>query len=507
LPHSSTPPLSHSPTPENALYILYTSGSTGRPKGVINTHRGVVNRLCWMQDTYTLTPTDRVLQKTPLSFDVSAWEVFWPLMTGVTLVLARPEGHKDSAYLVNLIQQAQITTLHFVPSMLAAFLEAPDASQCTSLKRVICSGEALPTDLQTRFFQTLPNVELHNLYGPTEAAIDVTAWSCQPAPESSATVPIGHPIANTQIHLLDSQNRRVPPGIPGELHIGGVGVARGYLNRPDLTAEKFVPNPFVGKADGSTNNEQRTTNNEEHILYKTGDRARYLPNGALEFLGRIDHQVKLRGFRIELGEIEAILTQHPDISQCIVVLREDNGQEPQLIAYVVESEVRSQESEDVTNQERRTNNPQPTTIPALKTHLSNHLPAHMVPTQFITLDALPLLPNGKVNRKALPAPNRPKSTPTRSPQTVTELEIAAIWREVLRLEAINAEDNFFELGGNSLSATRVNTRLRKAFELDIPLWVMFERPTIAELAIHIDAMQMTLNQPVSAAVGRKEIEL
>ena len=237
LPHlPATPPPFPSPTPDNAIYILYTSGSTGRPKGVINTHRGLVNRLCWMQDTYSLTPGDLVLQKTPLSFDVSAWEFFWPLLTGATLVLARPDGHKDSAYLADLIQQAQITTLHFVPSMLAAFLEAPEAAQCTSLKRVICSGEAMPTDLQTRFFQTLPNVELHNLYGPTEAAIDVTAWACQPDNDASPTVPIGWPIANTQIHLLDSLGRLVPPGIPGELHIGGVGVARGYLNRPDLTA-------------------------------------------------------------------------------------------------------------------------------------------------------------------------------------------------------------------------------------------------------------------------------
>ena len=519
LPHSLTPSLPHSLTPQNAISLLYTSGSTGRPKGVINTHRGLVNRLCWMQDAYSLTSGDRVLQKTPLSFDVSAWEFFWPLMTGARLVLAQPDGHKDSAYLVELIQQAQITTLHFVPSMLTAFLEAPDVANCTSLKRVICSGEALPTALPAQFFQTLPNVELHNLYGPTEAAIDVTAWACQPSPEtvSSATVPIGRPIANTQIYLLDSRDRPVPPGIPGELHIGGTGVARGYLNQPELTAEKFVPNPF-GQGTGSRG---RGTEKETAyrpyslfpipycLLYKTGDRARYRPDGTLEFLGRIDHQVKLRGFRIELGEIAAVLTQHPAVSQAVVTLREDR-----LVAYIVEAEG-EQNSDGVTELGSdgvdETYSPHHPVTPSPRypiTHyLSKHLPTYMLPSHFITLDALPLLPNGKVNRKALPAPDRPERPAARSPETVTEQKIADIWQEVLRLEKISADDSFLELGGNSLSATRVNTRLRKTFKLDIPLRVMFEQPTLAELAVHIDALQITVNQPVAEAAGRKEIEL
>ncbi|MEM9163926.1 MAG: amino acid adenylation domain-containing protein, partial [Cyanobacteria bacterium P01_F01_bin.4] len=259
---------------EDSVYIIYTSGSTGQPKGVINTHRGLVNRLCWMQETYGLTACDRVLHKTPLSFDVSVWELFWPLLTGATLVIAKPGGHKDSAYLVNTIQQQQITTLHFVPSMLSAFLEAPDVSTCTTLKRVICSGEALSPDLQKQFFEKLPEAELHNLYGPTEAAIDVTAWQCQPG---ESTVPIGRPIANTQIHLLDSDNHPVPIGIPGELHIGGVGVARGYLNQPKLTAERFIPNPFMD-AD-KVGNAHPTPSpfplSPSPFLYKTGDLARY----------------------------------------------------------------------------------------------------------------------------------------------------------------------------------------------------------------------------------------
>ncbi|MEM1290628.1 MAG: amino acid adenylation domain-containing protein [Cyanobacteria bacterium P01_H01_bin.162] len=513
-PHSPNPSLPHSPTPplhQHPISLLYTSGSTGRPKGVINTHRGLVNRLCWMQDTYPLTAIDRVLQKTPLSFDVSAWEIFWPLMTGACLVLARPGGHKDSAYLVELIQREHITTLHFVPAMLTAFLEAPNVADCTTLKRVICSGEALPSSLQTQFFQTLPGVELHNLYGPTEAAIDVTAWTCSPSPSPLPTtsVPIGRPIANTQIYLLDSQQRLVPPGIPGELYIGGVGVARGYWHRPDLTAERFVPNPFEegignrGQGIGDRGQEKSGIQSPERdqnpsTLYKTGDRACYRPDGTLEYLGRIDHQVKLRGFRIELGEIEAVLTQHPDVSQAVVMLREDSPQAPQLIAYVVLNFELS-----ILNSELKT---QKVPTPPLRTYLTDHLPPYMVPSQFVTLAALPLLPNGKVNRKALPAPDRPARVAARSPQTATEGRIADIWQTVLQLEAVSVADNFFELGGNSLSATRVNTRLRKTFELDIPLRMMFEHPTIADLAVHINALQMTLNSPVVAA-GRKEIEL
>ena len=535
LPHSTTSLL-----PQHPISLLYTSGSTGRPKGVINTHRGLVNRLCWMQDAYPLTTVDCVLQKTPLSFDVSAWEMFWPLMTGACLVLARPAGHKDSAYLVELIQREQITTLHFVPAMLTAFLEAPNVANCTSLKRVICSGETLPSSLQTQFFQTLPSVELHNLYGPTEAAIDVTAWPCQPKSPPSTTVPIGRPIANTQIYLLDSQQRLVPPGIPGELYIGGLGVARGYWHRPDLTAERFVPNPFeagignrrqgigdreqeefrtlypdpiTNSPEPITNNQQPITNNPEQsqnpstqllnhpsTLYKTGDRARYRPDGTLEYLGRIDHQVKLRGFRIELGEIEAVLTQHPDVSQAVVVLREDNTSDPQLIAYVVDN------GASITNNQERITHNQKLPTPSLRTYLTDHLPPYMVPSQFVTLAALPLLPNGKVNRNALPTPDLPERVAARAPQTATEGRIADIWQTVLQLEAVSVADNFLELGGNSLSATRVNTRLRKTFELDIPLRVMFEHPTVADLAVHIDALQMTLNSPVAAA-GRKEIEL
>ncbi len=306
--------------PENLAYVIYTSGSTGKPKGVMNTHKSLCNRLLWMQDAYQLTAIDRVLQKTPFSFDVSVWEFFWPLITGASLVLAKPGGHQDSAYLVELIDQQQITTLHFVPSMLQVFLEEPHLEKCNVLKHVICSGEALSVDLQEKFLARL-DAQLHNLYGPTEAAIDVTFWDCQRG-SNDKVVPIGRPIANTQIHILDKYLQTVPVGVPGELHIGGVGLARGYLNRPDLTDEKFIFNLFENAEEKSR-------------LYKTGDLARYRPDGSIEFLGRIDHQVKLRGFRIELEEIEAVLHQHPSVQVATTILQEDESGERRLVAYLV----------------------------------------------------------------------------------------------------------------------------------------------------------------------------
>jgi amino acid adenylation domain-containing protein len=274
--------------PLNLAYVIYTSGSTGQPKGAMNTHDGLCNRLLWMQQAYQLTPADRILQKTPFGFDVSVWEFFWPLMTGAALVVARPGGHTEPEYLVKLIGQKQITTLHFVPSMLQVFLEEPGLEQCSCVKRVICSGEALSKGLQDRFFERM-TMELHNLYGPTEASIDVTFWACERG-SSLSTVPIGKPIANTRIYLLDDGQQLVPVGIPGELHIAGVGLARGYHDRPELTAERFIPDPYCPEPGGR--------------LYRTGDRTRYLADGSIEYLDRRDLQVKLRGFRIELGEFE-----------------------------------------------------------------------------------------------------------------------------------------------------------------------------------------------------------
>ena len=356
--HSAENPVSPV-SPANLAYMIYTSGSTGKPKGAMNTHRAICNRLLWMQDAYCLDETDRVLQKTPFSFDVSVWEFFWPLMTGARLVLAKPEGHKDAAYLVSLIVEEQITTLHFVPSMFGVFLEEPELETCRSIRRVICSGEALPYEFQERFFSRM-KAELHNLYGPTEAAVDVTYWACQPE-MTRRSIPIGRPIANTQIYILDPNGQPTPIGVPGELHIGGVGVGRGYRNRPELTAEKFVPNPFIDcgqwTMDGADDHSLRSTVSR---LYRTGDLARYLPDGNIEFLGRIDFQVKLRGFRIELGEIEAALRQHPALDDAAVVVKEVERQtesqetflpDKQLVAYIVPRRVTGETSDGFSSEQ------------------------------------------------------------------------------------------------------------------------------------------------------------
>ncbi len=440
------------PTPTSLAYVIYTSGSTGKPKGAMNTHRGICNRLLWMQDAYGLTAEDQILQKTPFSFDVSVWEFFWPLMTGATLVVAPPEAHKDSAELVRLITQYQITTLHFVPSMLRVFLNHPKVSNCESLRRVMCSGEALAVDLLPLFFQRL-TAELHNLYGPTEAAVDVTAWAC-PRNWQGRTVPIGSAIANIQIYILNAYLQPVPVGVPGELHIGGVGVGRGYWNRPELTAAKFIPNPCSSVGDR---------------LYKTGDLARYRSDGSVEYLGRLDHRVKLRGLRIELEEIEAVLTQYLAVQAAVVIAREDPSRQAQLVAYWVPSQT---PVPDVTE---------------LRSHLLQHLPDYMVPAQLICLDALPTLPNGKLDRRALPVSTwEVKSETFVAPRTSTEQRLCEIWAEYLPCDRLGIHDSFFELGGHSLLATQVISEIRQVFEIELPLRCLFESPTVAGLAAQVN---------------------
>ncbi len=439
----------------NAAYMIYTSGSTGTPKGVVNVHGGLLNRLQWMQEKYCLTPADRVLQKTLFTFDVSVWEFFWPLISGACLVMARPEGHRDSAYLVHLIKSQQITTLHFVPSLLQVFLQAPGIEECISLKHVFCSGEALSHDLEQRFFER-STAALHNLYGPTEASIDVTAWECRKY-SNSTTVPIGKPIANTEIYILDSHLNPVPIGVAGELHVGGAGLARGYLNRPELTAEKFIPNPFGAEPQSR--------------LYKTGDLGRYLPDGNIEFLGRIDNQVKIRGYRIELGEIETVLGQHPIVREAVVLAREDSPGDKRLVAYLVGA------SGSIPS------------VSELRGFLQQKLPEYMVPSAFLFLDSLPLTPNGKVDRKALPAPDQSRPELEHSytaPRTPVEELLANIWAEVLKLDKIGIHDNFFQLGGHSLIATQVVSRIRTRLSCDLPLRALFESPTVAELAAEIE---------------------
>jgi amino acid adenylation domain-containing protein/non-ribosomal peptide synthase protein (TIGR01720 family) len=433
---------------DDLAYVIYTSGSTGQPKGAMNAHRGIVNRLLWMQEAYGLRPDEAVLQKTPFSFDVSVWEFFWPLVVGARLVLARPGGHRDPRYLAELVRREGITTLHFVPPMLRAFLDEPAAAECRGLRRIVCSGEALPADLRDRCLSILPGAELHNLYGPTEAAVDVTFWPCRA--DDGAVVPIGLPVANTAAYVAGPGAEPAAPELPGELLLGGVQVGRGYLGRPALTAERFVPDPF-GAVPGAR-------------LYRTGDRVRRRADGALEFLGRLDHQVKVRGFRVEPGEIEAALLELPAVRAAAVVARHDGPGDARLVAYVVSAD--GGEMDAV----------------ALRGELGRTLPAHMIPAAFVAMDALPLSPNGKLDRRALPEPAAPGAAEAPvEPRTEAEAALAEIWAAVLRLPRVGVEDDFFHLGGDSILSLQVVSRARRA-GLRLSPRDLFEHPTVAALA-------------------------
>jgi amino acid adenylation domain-containing protein len=473
----STNPAS-SVTQDNLAYVIYTSGSTGQPKGVMVAHRSICNYILWMQDTYPLSGADGVLQKTAFSFDVSVWEFFWPLTTGARLVLARPEGHKDSAYLVSLIQEQQITTVHFGPAMLSVVLDEPALEQCSSLRQVLCGGEALSYELQERFFARLP-VALSNRYGPTEATINATSWHCQ-RDSKRHVVPIGFPIANTRIYLLDPYGQPVPIGVAGEMYIGGTPVSRGYLNHPHLTAERFVPDSFSSEGGAR--------------LYRTGDVARYLPDGAIEFLGRVDQQVKIRGFRIEPGEIEAVLRQHPLVREAVVIAREDTPGDKRLVAYVVPN-LRS----------RTTHGPAENfSLLTSQLHdvLKKQLPDYMLPTSFVMLESLPLTSSGKVDRLALPAPDYSHIELEKSfvaPSTPLEKAVAESWCLALDINKVGIHDNFFSLGGHSLLATKIISHLRTSLGVNVSLPRFFEAPTIAQLAEIITQMKMqgTTSRPPS----------
>ena len=438
-------------TPLNVAYVIYTSGSTGQPKGVMNTHLGICNRLLWMQDAYQLTSDETVLQKTPFSFDVSVWEFFWPLLAGARLVVAKPEGHRDSAYLIDLIKREKVTTLHFVPSMLQVFLEDERARECESLKRVICSGEALSRELQERYYERMAG-ELHNLYGPTEAAVDVTFWACE-RESLRRVVPIGKPIANTQIYVLDERLEAVPAGVAGELFIGGVNLARGYLNRAELTAEKFIPHPYSGS--------------EGERLYRTGDIVRWLADGNVEYLGRLDQQVKIRGFRIELEEIRVSLMQHPDVKEAVISTHGDSIENRRLAAYIVAAAERELSSSE------------------LRDYLTQRLPEYMIPSVFVMLEKLPLTPNGKIDHRALPRPeghNVGLKNEYVAPRTDVEQLLRDIWHEVIGIEKIGVHDNFFDLGGHSILLLKVQRKIREGFQHELSLVELFKYPTIHLLA-------------------------
>ncbi|HEK0140054.1 TPA: non-ribosomal peptide synthase/polyketide synthase [Pseudomonas aeruginosa] len=452
---------------ENLAYVIYTSGSTGKPKGAGNRHSALSNRLCWMQQAYGLGVGDTVLQKTPFSFDVSVWEFFWPLMSGARLVVAAPGDHRDPAKLVALINREGVDTLHFVPSMLQAFLQDEDVVSCTSLKRIVCSGEALPADAQQQVFAKLPQAGLYNLYGPTEAAIDVTHWTCME--EGKDAVPIGRPIANLACYILDGNLEPVPVGVLGELYLAGRGLARGYHQRPGLTAERFVASPFVAG----------------ERMYRTGDLARYRADGVIEYAGRIDHQVKLRGLRIELGEIEARLLEHPWVREAAVLAVDGK----QLVGYVV------LESEGGDWRE------------ALAAHLAKSLPEYMVPAQWLALERMPLSPNGKLDRKALPAPEVSVAQAGYSaPRNAVERTLAEIWQDLLGVERVGLDDNFFSLGGDSIVSIQVVSRARQA-GLQLSPRDLFQHQNIRSLALAAKAGAATTEQgPASGEVALAPVQ-
>jgi amino acid adenylation domain-containing protein/non-ribosomal peptide synthase protein (TIGR01720 family) len=433
-------------------YIIYTSGSTGRPKGAANTHGGLANRLAWMQDAYRLDASDTVLQKTPFSFDVSVWELLWPLMAGARVRLALPGEHREPSRLVEIVVEDRITTLHFVPSMLGAFLEAEGVERCTSLRRIVASGEALGRDAITRAAVRLPGATLVNLYGPTEASIDVTHWTCT-AQEATGVVPIGAPIANTVIRILDADLNEVPAGVAGELYIGGVGLARGYWQNGPLTADRFIPDP-TSSVPGTR-------------LYRTGDRARLLADGNFEFLGRTDDQVKVRGFRVELGEIEAALARLPGVEQAVAVVRDD-GRGGRIVAYVVPRGVAAEvETAD------------------WKRWLREILPEFMVPHAIVPLERLPRLPSGKIDKKALPAVDAPREQHV-PPQTAMERRIAPMWQTLLGVASVGRSDDFFELGGHSLLAVRLVAETKRELGAALPLETIFRAPTLERFAAEVE---------------------
>ncbi|UXF69184.1 non-ribosomal peptide synthetase [Rhodococcus qingshengii] len=428
----------------NAAYVIFTSGSTGRPKGVSVSHAAIVNRLAWMQDEYGLDSSDVVLQKTPFTFDVSVWELFWPLQVGARLVVAVPDGHRDPRYLTSVIVGEGVTTVHFVPSMLEVFVTDSSVAACVSLTRVFASGEALPASVVADVWAVLPGVGVHNLYGPTEAAVDVTFHEVVPA--DVLGVPIGAPVWNTQVFVLDSRLSPVPVGVAGELYLAGVQLARGYVGRPDLSSDRFVANPFSG--DGGR-------------MYRSGDVVRWTASGELEYIGRSDFQVKLHGLRIELGEIESVIREHESVSSVVVVVREDV-----LVAYVTAAG-------GVVD------------VDELKRVVAGRLPGYMVPAVVMVLEELPLGVSGKLDRKLLPDPVF-VAREFRAPSSVAEIAVAGVFGDVLRLEQIGLDDDFFELGGNSLVATQLVARVGQALDTQVPVRVLFDASTVEGLAAQVE---------------------
>jgi amino acid adenylation domain-containing protein len=434
---------------EDLAYVIYTSGSTGKPKGIQVQHKPAINFLISMQQTPGLSAADILLSVTTLSFDISVLELLLPLITGARLVVASRETAADGSRLLAELAKSDATVMQATPTTWRMLIDA--GWQENDGLKVLCGGEALPPDLAAQLLKRCQS--LWNMYGPTETTI----WSTVHAVQDDDTIPIGRPIGNTYCYVLDARLQPVPVGVPGELYIGGDGLARGYFNRPNLTSERFIPSPFSDEP-GSR-------------MYKTGDLVRYRVDGNIEYIGRIDHQVKIRGFRIEVGEIEAILVRHPSVREAVVVAREDKTGNKSLVGYLIL--VKSNE---------------PPTVTELRAFLRTQLPDYMVPAAFVFLESYPLTPNKKVNRKALPTPDqaRPElGAAFVAPSTQHEEQVAHIWADLLQLEQIGVNDNFFDLGGHSLLATQLIARLHSTFTVDIPLRTVFEKPTVAELAVFI----------------------
>jgi amino acid adenylation domain-containing protein len=438
--------------PDDPAYMIYTSGSTGQPKGALNTHRGIVNQLLWLREHLAIGPADSVLHKASMSFDASVWELFLPLTSGARLVVALPGGHRDPGYLGRIIPTERVTIVHFVASMLRAFLADPAGAQCREVREILCGGETLPHDLMLQCLRVLP-ARLTNAYGPTEVAVAATSWTCD-ANYARGAVVIGRPVANTQAYVLDPLGEPVPIGVAGELYLGGVQVGLGYHRRPDLTASAFIPDPFSGVP--------------ARRMYRTGDRVRYHPDGNLEFLGRLDQQVKVRGVRIELGEIEAALGAQPGVAAAAALVGEDTPGDARLVAWIVWSpgEVGS--------------------VAAVRTAVARTLPPAMVPSQITVLPALPLLPNGKLDRRALlaTAPEmapREEAPPPRG-CSVVEGELIRIWERLLGTQPIHRDDDFFVLGGHSLLAARMASEIEQTAGVRLPLAALFADATVAGLA-------------------------